>query len=199
MKTKLLLIGFLAIAGCKQDSDMQQAASPAYEYFLTVSKDNMEGYLNGITYNWRLTTSDQYVKHDVVTQGNKQRQLFGFYTTLCDAKFEIYTPTYGSKSDLFSSLFSLGKKEIGASDEQFLINLTVPVGHTNTYKCVGLYTSDGDQEGSYLEIMKTEKQFDAVLQKEYVRAWIKFGCKLYKSPALKADLKTGIVIARFYE
>ena len=202
MKRAYLFIvpGLLILISCKKGIDETPASSEHYMYFLSMSNDYIDGEINDQLYTWRLTTSDQYVAVNKTTKAGQQTQSFGFYTILCDAKVEILTPYYLTKAQLFDDILSVGKKQLGGGDGDFRIKVTIPIGHLQTYNCVGTHTTSGDQPDSYFEILKTETAFDTVKQKQYKRIWLKFCATLYHENTNDAIKFTeGILIARFFE
>lgn len=195
----LFLVNIFIFISCKKEVAPLPQATSNYIYFLTLNRDHFFCDLNSIRYSWELTTEDQYIQTGTLDNGSTKSSFFGFYTKLCDAKFEIYTPQYNSSIQLAEAL-SVGKKELGGDGNQFQIKLTIPIGHEKTYKSVGKHTSNGNQEGSVLEVLKKEQVFDATLQKTYTRVWFKLACKLYSEKDQSVIPVTyGTLIARFYE
>ena len=198
----LSVLVVLFLAACKKETALPPPYNSAPYYpFLHDNRDYMYTKINNERYTWSISPPYNFISQIWVKRGDQQQsQCFRFYTTLCDAKFEIYTPAYATKTQLFSDILSVGKKQVGSGEDQFQIKITIPIGLKETYHCVGTHTTDGNQEESYFEIMQSRKGFDAQLKKEYQQVWIKFACKVYsETDRSVAPLKTGIAIVRFLE
>jgi hypothetical protein len=162
MKTQILLsILFVSsLFSCKKENVVTPETKPESISFLNKKTDDFDGEYNGKRYTWEITNAIWYIIADIryVVQGNNtngknQSHYFRFGANGCDAKAEIHTPYYDNPSKLFSEILTVGKKKIGPANDAFNFEVTIPIGHLQTYNCVGNHTTNGDQTGSYLEIL----------------------------------------------
>jgi hypothetical protein len=200
LTTILLSLFLLLFFSCKKDIELTTQVQPEKYSFMQFDFEFLFSSLNDNRYQWKLDPPyyfSQSSSAPIAGEPDNRILHYGFYTNLCDAKIELYTPAYSSKEELLANFLSIGKKEIGVENSKFHINLTQA---NIDWSSTGQYTMAGDQKDSYFEIMKVKKFFDSVIQKDCLMAWIIFDCKFYRvNDNTSIRLKNGEMIIKVYD
>lgn len=104
-------------------------------------------------------------------------------------RVSISTPSYEVMSnELFTNTLSIGNKEVGGKYTRF--ELAITLGKR-------VYTTNGDQTGSVLKVLKTEKSKDE-FNRDVVWVWFKVDCKFYSTSDMSSfNFKNGYFITGF--
>jgi hypothetical protein len=102
---------------------------------------------------------------------------------------DLHYNTYDVQSgELFSKTIAEGEKEIGGRYDKFELALTLNKK---------LFTTNGDQTNSMLEVLKTEKSKDE-FNRDVVLVWFKVNCTFYSTIDTSSFvLKDGYLLADF--
>lgn len=177
---------------CNKNTELKNE-EPAW--FLFSSDMLFSGTISDSSLFWKFGVYQFQRGHSIIPVGanDSLRNYLQFNLTSnadLTTKFEINTPTYTAGTDsLFTNILSPGIKKFGKESEFFEMKLRLN-GQ--------LYTTNGDQTDSRLEVIKYEKT-KSEINKDMVLAWFKTKCNFYRmnDKTFAFRLTDGLIIAGF--
>ena len=192
-KLTLFILAVTFFQSCKKDEDL---ASPKedYSFFLNTREYMFRGTLPDSSVLWKYGIYDFQRGAGSIPVGSGERPQKSLSFDLVsnrDLSTRIYitTPSYDVQSgELFSKTIAEGEKEIGGRYDKFELALTLNKK---------LFTTNGDQTNSMLEVLKTEKSKDE-FNRDVVLVWFKVNCTFYSTIDTSSFvLKDGYLLADF--
>jgi hypothetical protein len=190
----LFLFVFTIMQGCKKD-DAELSPRAIEEAAVLATKQYLfRGTLPDSTILWRYGVYEfQRGTGSIPLGGGQQpkRSLTFDLVSNMDysTRISIATPSYDVISnELFTKTLLYGDKEVGGKYNKFELAITLDKK---------VYTTNGDQTGSILKVLKTEKSVDE-FNREVVWVWFKVDCKFYSTVDTSSfSFKNGYFITGF--
>jgi len=187
----ILLSGILILQSCKKDS--APAEQEDFSSFLAAGEHSFNGKISDSTVSWIYGYYFQlgYYYGTTTASGQPEKKL-SFYllsNEVSGPQLQISIPKYPvGSNELFSNILLPGDKIMGPEFEQFFLRLRLQ-GVT--------YTTQGEQAGSRLRILKIEKQIDGI-GRDIVKVWFSVNCKFFTPGGAYAfSVKDGKLLASF--
>jgi len=194
---KILLILTLSILFVSCDKDDAEIQSEDLSYFLESSTPQFSASLDNELLNWMFgvgtyQTNIAYLFPNGDSTDPNRYLRFVLNQENGDNQFVLRTPIYDTSSDdEFNSVFGIGLKTIGNSDDDFFISLR------NNNENYSICNSDVDYQ---IEILKTEETTDNSPNQSSLKVWIKIvDLNLNEcNPNYNKSLTSGLILAKFY-
>lgn len=189
----LVLLVFTITQGCKKEDELSpQAAEEAA--VLATKQYLFRGTLPDSTILWRFGVHEFQRGTATTPLGGGEQPKRSLTFDLVSNKdlstrISIATPSYDVLSnELFTKTLLNGNKEIGGKYNKFELVITLDKK---------VYTTNGDQTGSVLKVLKTEKSKDE-FNRDVVWVWFKVDCKFYSTVDTSSfSFKNGYFVAGF--
>jgi hypothetical protein len=192
-KLTLLFLAATFFQSCKKDDDLKPPPEEDYSFFLNTRQYMFRGSLPDSSVLWTYGFGFQRVQGSISEGSSEQPRKSLIFELVSNAdlstRIHISTPLYDVQSgELFTKAIAEGEKGIGEKYDKFELLLTLNKK---------LYTTNGDQTGSILKVLKTEKSKDEI-GREVVLVWFKLNCTFYSTvDASSFALKNGYLLAGF--
>ena len=156
--------------GCKKEKIA--STNEDYSAFLNQKQNVFLGTIGDSSVTWRYGVYEFQRGYMSIPLGDTRKSL-GFWLVSNNdltTRITIITPPWNlSSEEFFTQICSPGDKEIGRAYEKFEMQLNV----NNQF-----YTTNGDQTGSRLKVLKIEKTVDE-FNRNIALVWFVAKCKFY--------------------